>query len=71
MKNIEPIIEKLKALRERLPIPKYESGYFLTDEEWDQIFSALEENEKLKESCSNVFIQAYLMKKDIAIHVER
>ena len=52
MKNIEPIIEKLKALRERLPIPKYESGYFLTDEEWDQVFTALEENEKLKESCT-------------------
>jgi len=52
---MKEIIEKLKALRERLPIPKYESGYILNENEWDQVFTVLEENEKLKESCSNCF----------------
>lgn len=55
MKDPKKIIEKLKALRGRLPVPKYESGYLLTDEEWDQIFTVLEENEKLKESCASCF----------------
>jgi len=51
---MKEIIEKLKALRDRLPIPKYESGYFLTDEEWDQVFTALEENEKLREALEQI-----------------
>jgi len=53
---MEKIIEKLKALRGRLPIPKYESGYLLTDEEWNQIFTALEEDKRLREALEEAKI---------------
>ena len=44
---MEQLIEKLKALRDRLPIPKFESTYIPTEEEWETILSMAEENEAI------------------------
>ena len=46
--ELKQIIEKFRALRNRMPVPNYESGYIPSDEEWDVMLEALEETESFK-----------------------
>jgi len=51
---MEKIIKKLGLLRNFQPLPKYDNSCFLTDKEWEQVLSALEENQRLQEALENV-----------------